>query len=196
MPVLPLEDHHQGYHHADGLGEGGAQGRTGGAQSHGADEQIVQGDVGHTGHGDEVHGAFGIAHSPEDGTDDVVGGDTGDADEADGQVGGGAGHGFLGGGHDGHDGAHQRQEDHHQGDGHRHEQRDGVADDGGGFLVVLGADGPPDADGGAHGQSHDHDGDHVHDLAAHRDGGGGGCALILADDEQVGHAVEQLQKIG
>ena len=93
---LPLEDHHQGYHHADGLGEGGAQRRTGGAQSHGADEQIVQGDVGHTGHGDEVHGAFGIAQPPEDGTDDVVGGDAGNADEADGQVGGGAGHGFLG----------------------------------------------------------------------------------------------------
>ena len=36
----------------------------------------------------------------------------------------------------------------------------------------------------------------MHDLGADGDGGGVGHALELADDVEVGHAVEPLQKIG
>ena len=193
---LAFENDRQRNHHTDCLREGSPQCGTGRSQPHGTDKQIIQGYVGRTRHGNEIHGAFGIPQSAENRTDDVVCSDTGDSDKADGQISGGSGDGFFRGRHNGNNGAYQQEQHSHQGNGYHHKQGNGVADDGGNAFVLPGADGPADADSGTHGQPHDHDGDHVHDLAAYRNRRSAGRSLELADDEQIGHPVQRLQKIG
>ena len=59
----------------------------------------------------------------------------------------------------------------------------------------MGAHCPADAHGNTHGQPHQHDRDHVHDLAADGHRRDAGRALKPANDEQVCHAVQRLQKI-
>ena len=58
------------------------------------------------------------------------------------------------------------------------------------------ADRPADADRDTHRQPHQHDRDHVHELAANGHRRDAGRALKLADDEQVCHTVQRLQKVG
>lgn len=189
---LLAKDHEQRDNHADRLRKGGAQCSAGGPHVHKADEQEVQDNIGNAGHGNKIHGAFGVAQSPEDGTDDIVCRDAGDADETDRQIGGCAGYGLCRSGHNGNDGPDKNQQDGHQYHGKCHKQGDGVADYGSGPFVFPGTDGTADADGGAHCKTDDHHGDHVHDLAAHGNRCGAGGTFKLADNEQVGHAVECL----
>ena len=180
---------------ADRLGNGGAQRGADRPQPQHTDEQVIQPDIGRAGHRDEVHGASAIPQAPVDGAEDIVGGDEGDADEADGEIGDGPFHRLLRGGHDRHDGPHQKQQSYRKDERYSREQRDGIADIGGGPLAVPRADGVPDADGGAHGKSHQHHGEHMHHLAADRDRRSAGDPFVLADDEQIRHAVEGLQKV-
>ena len=91
----------------------------------------------------------------------------GNAEEADRQVIGGACSGFGRGGHHGDDGPHAGQQDGRQHQREEREKRHRAADGGGGLSVIPCAGGAGDGDRGAHGQPHEHDGDHVHDLAAH-----------------------------
>ena len=50
-------------------------------------EQVIQSDVGGAGYCNEIHGTFAVTHTAEDGADNVVGGDKGDAyKEADPQI--------------------------------------------------------------------------------------------------------------
>ena len=188
-------DDDQSNDHADALRNGCAQGSPGRAQAQSSHEENVQADVGRAGDGDEIHGAFRVAHAAEDGADDIIGGDAGNAQEADGEILRRPHHGLRRGGHDGHDGIYKPQQ--HQRQDHGQGQKDGrrAAHGVGGPLALLAAHGLGDGDGGTHGQPHQHDGDHVHDLAADGDGRRAGYALKLADDEQVGHAVQRLQKI-
>ena len=84
---------------ADALGQRGTQRRTGGAHVQCPHKQVVQPDVGRAGHRDKVHRAAGIAQPAENGRNNIVRRNTGDADEADGQVSRRAGHSLGRGGH-------------------------------------------------------------------------------------------------
>ena len=163
---------------------------------HGAHEQVIQTDIGHAGHGDEVHGAFGVAQATEDGADDIIGGDKGDADEADSQISRRARDRLGGSGHDVHNRMHQQDQHHRERHRQGEEQGDRVADMDSRPLFVVGAHRLTNADGGAHGQAYDHDGEHMHDLRADGDSSSAGCPLELTDDEQVRHAIQGLQEIG
>ena len=90
------------------------------------------------------------------------------------------------------------QQDQHYREHHRQgeEQGDRVADMDSRPLFVVGAHRLTNADGGAHGQAYDHDGEHMHDLRADGDSSSAGCPLELTDDEQVRHAIQSLQEIG
>lgn len=185
----------RGQYHAERLAEGGAQRRAGRAQGQRPHEQYVQPDIGRTGRRNEVHGAFGVAHAPEDGADDVVGNDEGQARKADAQVGLGAGLGCLRGGHEADDALGEGQHGQGEHGGGAHKQGDGVADVAVGLGPVLCAHGLADHHGGAHGQAHDHHREHVHHLAADGNGGGAVNLAIAADEKQVGHAVKGLQEV-
>ena len=161
-----------------------------------AHEEIVQRDIRRAGDGDEVHGTLAVAHAAEDGAEDIIGRDERDAAEADGQIGGRAVDGLGGRGHDSRDGADEQEQDRRQRERHDSKQCDGIAGGLCGLRPVARPDGAGDGDRGAHGESHEHDCQHVHDLRADGDRSRRGDALILADDEQVGHAVERLQEIG
>lgn len=183
------QNKYKGHRHTDSLGQCGAQRGARSSQTEYADKEIVQRNIGGTGHGDKVHGAFGVAHAPKDGTDDVVCGDKGNADKADHEIGSGLRHGFRRCGHNGYDGGDRKQQHGGKGQRQRHKQCDGVADDGRSPLFFLCAHGLTDQDGGAHGEAHDHHGEHVHDLTAYGDGGGACDAVELSDDKQIGHSV-------
>lgn len=128
----------------------------------------------------EVHGAFGIPQAPEDGADDVIGGDEGDAHKADDQIAPGLGKGLGGGRQKGEDAVYRQHQNHrgpHRKDG---KDGDGVANGLLGPLSIPRSHRPADGDRGSHGQAHDDDGEHVGHLAAHRDGGDGAGPIILA----------------
>ena len=181
---------------AERLRERRAEGSPGGAHVQRAHEEIVQRDIRRAGDGDEVHGTLAVAHAAEDGAEDIIGRDERDAAEADGQIGGRAVDGLGGRGHDSRDGADEQEQDRRQRERHDSKQCDGIAGGLCGLRPVARADGAGDGDRGAHGESHEHDCQHVHDLRADGDRSRRGDALVLADDEQVGHAVERLQEIG
>ena len=182
-------------HDTDGLRDDRAPGRASRPHGERPHEEIVERDVAEAGHRDEVHRALCIAETAEDGGDDVVGGDERDAEEADEKIRLCAGYclyrRFHGAGDpaaqcDQHDGQHERDAEEEHG-----RRADGRAD----VPVVLGADSLCDRDGRPHRQPYDHDGQHVHDLTANRDRRDARRSLELADDEEVGHAVERLQEI-
>ena len=91
---------------------------------------------------------------------------------------------------------HQQDQYHREHYREGEEQRDRVADVDSGALFVVGAHGLTDADGRAHSQAYDHDGEHMHDLGTDGDRSGAGRPIELTDDEQVGHAVQGLQEVG
>ena len=148
------------------------------------------------GDGDEVHGTLAVAHAAEDGAEDIIGRDERDAAEADGQIGGRAVDGLGRRRHDSRDGADEQEQHRRQRKRNDGKQRDGIASGLCGLRPVARPDGAGDGDGRAHGESHEHDRQHVHDLRADGDRSRRGDAPVLADDEQVGHAVERLQEIG
>ena len=160
-----------------------------------AHEVVVERDVDDAGHGDEAHGTLAVAKAAEDRGDDVVRRDERNTDKADREIGERALHGLLRCGHDGDDTPAQREQQCRQRKSQQHEERDRVADGRGGALFVAAAGGLRDADRRAHRKADEHDCEHVHHLRADGDGGRAGDALKLADDEEVGHAVERLQKV-
>ena len=91
---------------------------------------------------------------------------------------------------------HQQDQHYREHYGQGEEQGDRVADVDSRPLFVVGAHRLTNADGGAHGQAYDHDGEHMHDLRADGDSSSAGCPLELTDDEQVRHAIQSLQEIG
>lgn len=193
--ALALQNDAEGQQNAHGLRESRAKCCACRAETKRPHEEEVQPDVHHAGRGDEVHGASGVAHPPENRRQYVIGCDAGDADEADGEVGRRAGHGLLRGGDEPDDGvheAHQRRRQHYRA---HHKEGDGVADDLRGLLFVACAHRPADADSGTHRHAHQYHSDHMHHLTADGDSGGACHPLEPADDEKVCHAVEGLQKV-
>ncbi len=77
-------------------------------------EQVIQSDVGGAGYCNEIHGTFAVVHTAEDGADNVVGGDKGDAYKADLQIRHGTVHRFRRCGHDKDDGVYQGKQQHGQ----------------------------------------------------------------------------------
>ena len=193
--ALVLQNDAEGQQNAHGLRERRAKCCACRAETERPHEEEVQPDVHHAGCGDEVHGASGVAHPPENRRQHVIGCDAGDADEADGEVGRRTGHGLLRGRDEPDDRvheAHQRRRQHYRA---HHKEGDGVADDLRGLLFVACAHGPADADGGTHRHAHQYHSDHMHHLTADGDSGGACHPLEPADDEEVCHAVEGLQKV-
>ena len=191
---LPADDE-QRHDHTDRLRERGAERGARRAHAQRAHEQIVERDVRRARDGDEIHRTLGIPQAAEDGRNDVVRRDQRHAEKADAQIGDRAGYGIGRGGHDRRDRPREREQQPCQHDAQRQKQRRRVADAAGCAPAVARADGLADRDRRAHGEADDHDREHVHDLTADGHGGRAGHALILADDEQVGHAVERLQEI-
>lgn len=62
-------------------------------------------------------------------------------------------------------------------------------------ALLARADGVADTDRNAHSQPHQHNGTHMHDLTADGHRRGGGHTIKPADDEQIRHTVERLQKV-
>ena len=190
-----LQDDRERDEDAHRLRERGAERRARGAEVQRAHEVVVERDVDDAGDGDEVHGALAVTKAAEDRGDDVVRRDERNTDKADREIGERALHGLLRCGHDGDDTPAQREQQCRQRKRQQHEERDRVADGRGGALFVAAAGGLRDADRRAHRKADEHDCEHVHHLRADGDGGRAGDALKLADDEEVGHAVERLQKV-
>ena len=190
-----LLNYDQRRHDAYGLGKGGAQRRAHGAQMKNAHEQIIQRYINRAGHGDKAHGAFAVAYAAKNGADNIISRDKRNADKADGQIRCRAGYGGRRRGHSADDGPCQQQQRHRHDQRKPGKQRDCVAHGLGGLSLLPAAHGLANGNGGAHGQPHDHDGEHVHHLASDGNRRGARRAFKLADDKQIGHAVERLQKI-
>ena len=161
-----------------------------------ADEEKIKSDVANASNGDEIHGAFAVAHAPKNGGENIICRDKRNAEEADGEIRNGGCDRLRRRRHDGCDRAHRKKQKPHEHNGKAHKQRDGIPDALGGSFSVPRADGVCNADGCSHGKPDDHDREHVHNLRPDGDGGGIGNACELPDDEQIRHAVERLQKIG
>lgn len=134
---LFAENDPNGYDYANGLGQRCTQSRTGRTEAHPTDEQLVQRDVGNTGNGDKVHGTLGVTHSPEDGADDVIGCNEGDANKADGKIENRTIHRFFGSGHYGDNGFYQRKKQRGNDNGQSHKQGNRIADGGRGILFFF-----------------------------------------------------------
>ena len=180
---------------ADALRDDGRDGRALWPHAEEAQERVIEHDVQHAGDGDEIHRAARVTEPAEDGRDDVICRDERDAERTIIQVVIRADDSFFRRRHDGDD---VRQEHHHdrrERDRHAEEQRDRVADGTRRRLHVAPADSTRDRDRRPHGEADDDDGHHVHDLTADGHSRDARRALELADDEEIGHAVERLQEI-
>ena len=188
-PAFFLCDHCQGDSHAHSLGQRGPQGCARRSHMKTAHKQIVQPDIGRAGHRDKIHGAFGIPHPAENGTDNIIGRDKRNPQKADRQIGDGSRHRFLWRGNNGYNWIDKQKQNRCQDNGHPKKQGDRIPDTRGHGFSVARAHGLPDGNGGAHGQPHDHHRQHVHDLGSHRHRRGAGNPFKLPDDEQVRHPV-------
>ena len=83
--AVPADDNKRN-DHADRLGKSGSKGGAGRPQMQGAHKEIIQSDIGDTGNGNKIHGAFAVAQPAENGADDIIGRDKRDADKTDGQI--------------------------------------------------------------------------------------------------------------
>ena len=83
--AVPADDNERN-DHADRLGKSGTKGGAGRSQMQGAHKEIIQRDIGGTGNGDKIHGAFAVAQPAENGADDIIRRDKRDADKTDGQI--------------------------------------------------------------------------------------------------------------
>jgi hypothetical protein len=184
-----------GKEYAGSLCQDGGEGGTGGCIA--GNEKVVGCYVDDAGYGHEVHGGATVSESAEDAGHDVVGYDGGYAKEADAKVVGGLRDALEGGGNERYNTIDAEVESCGKKDGQAQKEGDGVAYDVGGLTDIAGAYGLGNADGGAHGETYNNDGNEVHDLTAQRDGGDGGDVMlvILADDEEVGQSVEELEEV-
>ena len=160
-----------------------------------AEEDIVEHDVQHAGDGDEVHRTARVAEPAENRRNDVVCGNQRNAERAVIEVVMRANDGLLRRRHDGDEMRQQCDHNSRERDGDAEEQRDRVADGARDRHLVARTDRARNRDRRAHREADDDDRHHVHDLAADRDGRDARRAPKLADDEEIGHAVERLEKI-
>ena len=194
--AVPLDQKNQGQKYRHGLRTDGRDGCAGRPHAEGTDEKVVESDVDKACDRHEDHRAFGIAKSPENAADHVVGRDEGNADEADHKVIFGLLEGLRRHCQNTQDPVREDQKYHGQYGGKARKERRGIADKAGRLALRTRADGPADAHRGAHGQADDHNRQHVHDLTADCHGRHRRGAIKLPCDEQIRHAIEGLQKAG
>ena len=185
----------KGHHHADGLGKRRAQGRAHRSQMQRPHEQIVEHDIGTAGYGHEIQRAARIPKPAENRANDIVGRDQRYAQEAHPQVCFRIGYGRRRRLHPRRDLTGQQQAACRQQHRHAQEQDGRIADDCRTARPVARTDSLRNADRRAHRQPHDHDREHMHDLAADGHGRDAGRSLELTDDEQIRHAIERLQEV-
>ena len=77
--TLSLQNHSQGHNYADRLGYRCTQRCSGRTEAEHTYKKIVQADVGSTGYGDKVHRTFAVTHTAENGADNVIRRDKGNA---------------------------------------------------------------------------------------------------------------------
>lgn len=180
----------------DGLGKNGGCGCSGGPHRHGADEYIVKQEIDETGESDKVHRRPCIAKSAEDAGKDIIGDDEGDTCKADEKVRPCIFPCFHRGLQPREDKIARKEEEHGANEAEEGKEQHRASDAAGGFLPIFAAHRAADGDGRPHGEPDDDDGQHVHQLASDGDGRDRCGAIEETGDEEVGHAVERLQKTG
>lgn len=180
----------------DGLGKNGGCGCSGGPHRHGADEDIVEEEIDETGESDKVHRRPCIAKPAEDAGKDIIGDDEGDACKADEKVRPCILPCFRRGLQPREDRIARKEEEHGANEAEEGKEQHRASDAAGGFLPISAAHRAADGDGRPHGEPDDDDGQHVHQLASDGDGRDRCGAIEETCDEEVGHAVERLQKTG
>ena len=180
----------------DGLGKNGGCGCSGGPHRHGADEDIVKQEIDETGESDKVHRRPCIAKPAEDAGKDIIGDDEGDACKADEKVRPCILPCFRRGLQPREDRIDRKEEEHGADEAEEGKEQHRASDAAGGFLPISAAHRAADGDGRPHGEPDDDDGQHVHQLASDGDGRDRCGAIEETCDEEVGHAVERLQKTG
>lgn len=179
-----------------GLGKDGGCGCSGGPQCHGTDEEIVEEEIDETGESDKVHRRPCIAKSAEDGGEDIIGDDEGDACKADEKVRPCILPCFHRGLQPSEDGIDRKEEEHGADEAEEGKEQHRASNEAGGLLRSAAAHRAADGDGRSHGKPDDDDGQHVHQLASDGNGRDRCGAIEETCDEEVGHAVECLQKTG
>ena len=160
-----------------------------------SDKKIIQNNIGNTGNRDKIHGAFGISHSTENGTDHIVCSNTGNSEEADCQIGDGTRDSFDRGRHD--------RDNRTESKTSRRivKSTEAIINSVMVFPVVRearsflsGADRLCNHNGRPHRQSYDHDSQHMHDLTPDGNGGDMCDRIKLSDDKQIRHSVGVCKK--
>lgn len=161
----------QGEGHAGGLGDDGGQGGPGGVEAEHPNKEHIQHHIHQTGDEDKEEGRAGVAHTPENAANAVVGGDEHDARRADADIGHRLTHGGLRDIHQ--PGSLGGQEQHGPGEHRRHqgEEPNLAAHHLTRPLGFSGAHGLAHQHGDAHGQTCNNGGDGLHHLAARGHGG-------------------------
>lgn len=175
----PAAYHQQRHRYADTLGADGGNGGSQSTQAQDGHQKIISRHIDGAGDGHGHQGGLGIPHAPEDAAEDIVGGDEAKPRPAHTDVGERGRNGLLR--HLGDAGQPSGAQNGKGGEkgGDEGEEGDAAADDGAGLLPLTLAQRLAQHDGGAHGETGDHAGDGVHQLAAcgyRRHIGGGGEA--------------------
>ena len=76
----------------------------------GSHKDIIQNNIHNTGNGDEIHRTFGVTHTAQNGTDDVICGDKRNSDKADREIGNRSVYRLRWSGHDGYDRLYQHKQ--------------------------------------------------------------------------------------
>ena len=181
--VLFFYKKNKGNSDTDRLGKRRAKSSSGRSQMESSHKDVIQNNIHDAGDGDEIHGTFGVTHTAQNGTDDVICGDKRNSDEADREIRNRSVYRFGRSGHDGYDRFYQQKQYNRQYKGKQQEQGYGISDIRGSLLPVIGTDRLTDTDGCSHGKSDDHNGEHMHDLGADGNGSGTCYTLKLPDDE-------------
>ena len=186
----------QGEENAHCLGKDGCQGGAGSIHPEPAHQNQVQHHIDNAGNQNEEEGGTGVADSPKDTADAVIGGNKDDACGADSDIPDGFRHGGLRNVEkDRNLGCEAEHKDGEQ-TGHYREQLDLADYQLPGVPLVPGADGFAQKHRDPHGQAGDKAGEHLHDLAACGYGRGAFGGGELSYHRQVHSAVKGLQKEG
>ena len=190
--TAPADDP-QANQHTDALGKDRGKRSTGGAHMEHANQQQIADHIGHTGNGHRQQRGFGVAHSAEHTSQQVIGHDKQAAGAANADISRRFAKGLHGSMHQGRQafGRHHLKHRHQQ--THQCKQANGCADDFTGLLLTPLADALGNQHGDAHGKAGDHNGDGMQNLTAGGNSGHIGRGAEPAHHQQVYRTISCLQ---
>ena len=188
-------EQHEHQHRRDALGQDGGVGHARHAHAEDQHEEKVQGDVERGGQNQEVEGALGVAHGPEDACAHVVEHEAEDAGKVDGEIPPRLGEHLGGRLHEGehiggHPYAHGRE---HHAQQQRHHQ--GGVDRFLDLVLLFGAVVLGDDHARARGQAHEEADEHVQNGVHRAHGAEGFLAHVVAHHPGVHGVVELLEQV-